>query len=179
MHRTIESQVRISTGEHVTIRAARPDDAEAVRAFLEGLSEESRLLRYHSPVPRVRWWMIEAVTASDHDQRESLIALLGDRVVGLAEWGREPGRTDRAHVAIVVDDGIRRRGIAQALTRRLGSIARQHGIEELVATVMPVNRPMLALIDRIAPERSIRSDGDALEFVIPLRTEPGRVSATA
>ncbi len=176
MHRFSESQVKLSTGEWVTIRAVRPEDAPAVRAFLEGLSEESRLLRYHSPVPVVRWWMVEAVTASDHDQREALIALLGDRVVGVAEWGREPDAHERAHVAISVDEGLRRRGLAQILTRRLAAIARQHGLEEFVATVMTVNRPVFGLLDRVAPVLSRRFEDGAVEVVIPLRPP---IAATA
>jgi GNAT superfamily N-acetyltransferase len=179
VHRTIESTIQLPTGEPVTIRAARPEDAAAVKRFLEGLSEESRLLRYHSPVPIVRWWMVEAVTAADHDQREALLALQDDRVVGLAEWGREPEADARAHVAIVVDDGVRRRGIAQALTRRLSAIARQHGIGEFVATVMTVNRPVLGLIDHVAPVRSSRFDGEAVEVVIPLRPGNTPIAATA
>jgi ribosomal protein S18 acetylase RimI-like enzyme len=178
MHRFSESQVRLQTGECITIRAVRPDDAPAVRTFLEGLSEESRRLRYHSPVPVVRWWMVEAVTASDHDQREAILALRDERVVGVAEWGREPEAHGRAHVAIAVDEGFRRRGLAQTLTRRLAAIARQHGLEEFVATVMTVNRPVFGLLDRVAPVRSRRFDGDAVEVVIPLRPDPA-VAATA
>lgn len=178
MHTFCESTIKLETGEDVTIRAVRPDDASAVRAFLEGLSDESRRLRYHSPVPIVRWWMVEAVTASDHDQREAIIALLDDRVVGVAEWGRDPEAEGRAHVAISVDENLRRRGLAQLLTRRLAAIARQHGIDEFVANVMTVNRPVFGLLDRVAPVRSRRMDGDGVEVVIPLRPpRPIAVSA--
>ncbi|MGH2759595.1 MAG: GNAT family N-acetyltransferase [Actinomycetota bacterium] len=171
MHRFSESQVRLTTGESVTIRAVRPEDTDAVRAFLEGLSDESRRLRYHSSVPIVRWWMVEDVTASDHDQREALLALRGDRVVGVAEWGRDPDDDGRAHVAISVDEQLRRRGLAQILTRRLAAVARQHGLEEFVAHVMPINRPVFGLLDRVAPIGSRRFDGDGVEVVIPLRPQ--------
>jgi N-acetylglutamate synthase-like GNAT family acetyltransferase len=160
--------VRLKTGETLTIRAATHDDAPEVSAFLEGLSSDSRWLRYHSPVPIVRWWMVEAVTAADHDQREALLALLDGRVVGVAEWGREPDEDARAHVAIAVDENVRRRGIAQALMRRLGAQARQHGITDFIATVMTVNTPTFGLIERLAPVRHSRFDGDAVEVVIPL-----------
>lgn len=163
-----KARIRLRTGEQLTIRPATPCDASSVGAFLEGLSSESRLLRYHSPIPVVRWWMVEAVTAADHDQREALLALLDGRVVGVAEWGREPDVDARAHVAIAVDENVRRRGIAQALMRHLGAQARRHGITDFIATVMTVNAPTFGLIDRLAPVRTSRFDGDAVEVVIPL-----------
>lgn len=167
------STVRLKTGEQLTVRAAIPEDGPSVCAFLEGLSAESRLLRYHSPVPVVRWWMVEAVTAADHDQREALLAILDGRVVGVAEWGREPEVDGRAHVAIAVDENVRRRGIARALMRRLGAEAQRHGITDFVATVMTVNQPTFGLIERLAPVRTSRFDGDAVEVVIPLTAAAG------
>lgn len=165
---TDPSTIDLGSGERLCIRPARPRDATEVTEFLERLTAESRWLRYHSPVPIVRWWMVEAVTGTDHDHREALLAFLDGRLVGLAEWGRETEESDRAHVAIVVDEHVRRRGIARALMRRLATIARALGIQDFVATVMSINRPAFGLIERMAPVRSSRFDGDAVEVLIPL-----------
>jgi GNAT superfamily N-acetyltransferase len=165
---TEASTVRLPGGALLIIRPARHEDTTAVTAFLEGLSSEARWLRYHSPVPIVRWWMVEAVTGTDHDQREALLAFVDGAVVGVAEWGRETADGDRAHVAIVVDDHVRRRGIALELMKRLGVVARKHGIRDFVATVMTINKPVFGLIERMAPVRTSRFDGDAVEVVIPL-----------
>jgi RimJ/RimL family protein N-acetyltransferase len=162
------SRRRLDSGDILTIRAATPKDAEAVARFLEELSPDARRLRYHSPVPRVRWWMVEAVAAADHDVREALLAFLDGRIVGLAEWGRDPERPGRAHVGIVVDDDLRQRGIAKALMRRLADDARRHGIADFIATVVPANRPALSLLERLAPVRHSRFDGGAVEVHIPL-----------
>lgn len=169
MHNTAVTQaVRLDGGAELVIRSVRPSDAEEIAAFLEGLSPESRELRYHSPVPVVRWWMVESVAAADHDQREALVALLGGRVVGVAEWGRDPEVQDRAHVGIAVDESVRRRGIAQTLMRRLGDLAREHGYREFVATVLTVNRPVFKLIERMTPQARRLFDGDEVEVLIPL-----------
>jgi hypothetical protein len=69
--------------------------------------------------------------------------------------------------------------LAQILTRRLAAVARQHGLEEFVATVMTINRPVFGLLDRVAPIRSRTSDGDAVEVVIPLRPESASIAASA
>lgn len=100
------------------IRPATPSDAQEVRAFLEGLSEDSRWLRYHSPVPIVRGWMVDAVVNSDHETREALLAIDGGRVLGVAEWGIDNSQAGTAHVAVVVDEAFRRRGVARELTQR-------------------------------------------------------------
>lgn len=152
----------------IRICAASARDEADIAAFLQGLTPEARWMRYHSPVPIVRRWMVRAVAEVDHDVREALLARIDGRIVGVAEWGREPGDPHRAHLAVVVDDAYRRRGIASALIARLGNLAREHGISEFVATVMTVNGPALALVERLAPDRTVRWDGGALEVQIPL-----------
>jgi GNAT superfamily N-acetyltransferase len=154
--------------ERIEIRIAGPQDAGAVGRFIEGLSEDSRWLRYHSPVPIVRPWMIDTIVANDHEQREALIALHDGRVVGLAEWGREEPGATTADVAIVVDEAFRRRGVARELVRHLTANAREHGISELLASVLSVNRPTINLIQHLAPTRSATFDGPVVEMRIPI-----------
>jgi ribosomal protein S18 acetylase RimI-like enzyme len=159
----------MTSGEPFEIKAACPDDARAVREFLEHLSDDTRWLRYHSPVPIVRSWMVDAVVGLDHDVREALLAIYEGRVIGVAEWGRVAPDADSAHVAIVVDDDFRRRGIAGELMRHLAAAGRAHGIEAFEASVLSVNRPTIGLVQKIAPERSTRFDGPVVEVVIPLQ----------
>ncbi len=158
----------LRTGERIEIRAAAPADADDVRGFFEGLSEDARWLRYHSPTPIIRTWMVDAVVRTDHQRREALLALHGGRVVGIAEWGREAPDASDAHIAIVVDDTFRRRGVARELMRHLAANGRQHGIREFAASVLSVNRPTMSLIQHIAPDRTTSFDGPTIEVRIPL-----------
>ena len=162
-------QAETTTGERFEIRAACPHDADAVREFLEHLSEDSRWLRYHSPAPVVRSWMVDAVVGLDHVLREALLAVYNGRVIGVAEWGRVEPDAGTAHVAIVVDDAFRRRGIARELMRHLAASASAHGIDAFEASVLSVNRPTIGLVQKIAPERTTRFDGPVVEMRIPLR----------
>jgi acetyltransferase len=150
------------------IRPAAPDDAEAVRGFLEHLSDDTRWLRYHSPEPIIRPWMVEAVVASDHERRESLLALHDGHIVGVAEWGRVEPTDDVADIAVVVDDDFRRKGVAKALLRELTRSGREHGIERFAASVLSVNRPTIAMLQRIAPARETTFEGPTLQVLIPL-----------
>jgi GNAT superfamily N-acetyltransferase len=158
----------LRTGERLTIRPATRVDATDVAAFLNTLSEDSRWLRYHSAMPVIRSWMVWAITDIDHDGREALLAFSGHRIVGIAEWARDLEDSSDAHVAIVVDEGHRRRGIAQALLRQLAEMATHHGYDRFLASVLTVNRPVFGLIERMAPARSSTFNGDTVEVVIPL-----------
>jgi RimJ/RimL family protein N-acetyltransferase len=150
------------------IRPANRKDAEAVRDFLEHLSEDSRWLRYHSAQPIIKPWMVESVVGSDHDKREALIALHDGAIVGVAEWGRFEEGDTVADVAVVVDEAYRRRGVAKALMRELTKNGREHGIERFAASVLSVNRPMIAMLQRIAPVRETTLDGPTLQVFVPL-----------
>lgn len=154
--------------DELTFRSARPEDCDAVRAFLERLSPDSRWLRYHAPAPLIRGWMVDAVVKADHEHREALIALMNDTIVGVAEWGRIDTDDPVADVGVVVDECCRRRGIARELLTRLAASGRAHGIETFEATVLSTNRPTIALTQSVAPLRTVTFDGPTIAVTIPL-----------
>jgi ribosomal protein S18 acetylase RimI-like enzyme len=152
----------------LAIRPAAAEDAPAVRAFLESLSEDSRWLRYHTGVPIVRSWMVDAVVASDHDSHEALLAWHDGRIVGIAEWGRVSTEDRSADVGIVVSDDCRRHGVARALLRRLVRSGRACGLESFTAHVLSTNRPMIALMQQEAPLRTVTFEGPTVAVHIPI-----------
>lgn len=173
MHRCEHFVTELPTGERLTIRPATPEDESAVARFLGGLSPDARWRRYHSPMPVIRSWVVWAITQIDHDGREALLAISADDgIVGIAEWGRDNEHPSDAHVAVVVDDEHRRRGIAQALLSRLSGMAAEHGYEQFLASVLTVNRPVFGLIQRLAPTSSHTFDGETVQVVIPLGGTP-------
>ena len=153
----------------LVIRSATPEDADAVFAFLERLSPDSRWLRYHTGVPRVRPWMVDADVGSDHVRHDALLAFADEQLVGVAEWGRVHDNDEIADSGIVVDESWRRRGVARLLLKHLARDARHHGIERFEAHVLASNRPMIALMQDIAPMRDVRFEGPTLSMTIPLR----------
>jgi RimJ/RimL family protein N-acetyltransferase len=152
----------------IAIREATANDSDAVREFLERLSPDARWLRYHSPAPIIRSWMVDAVVRADHEHREALLALDGDRIVGIAEWGRIDEHDRSADVGIVVDECCRRRGIARRLLRRLGANALQHGVDTFETTVLSTNRPTIALTQRVGVDPKFRFEGPTVSVTIPL-----------
>src|SRR5215472_15741291 len=69
--------VVLRDGSTVRVRAARPDDRDALEHFLSGLPQESRIFRFFSPVKDLSWAARRFVEV-DHRDRHSLVAQRGD-----------------------------------------------------------------------------------------------------
>jgi ribosomal protein S18 acetylase RimI-like enzyme len=67
----------------------------------------------------------------------------------------EPGR---AEIALAVDDLHQALGIGSILMRHLTVIARQAGLKELVAYVLPDNIAMLKIVERSGLETSVERE---------------------
>jgi acyl-CoA synthetase (NDP forming)/RimJ/RimL family protein N-acetyltransferase len=136
----IVRDVILRDGSALRLRSPRPEDEEAIRAFFDGLSFESRYLRFHGAG---RSDLISRDYAhADGDARVPLLAHLGDRVVAVAGYDRlnEP---DAAEVAFAVAEDQQGRGLATSMLQQLADVAATRGITRFDAEVMAENRPML------------------------------------
>ena len=87
---------------------------------------------------------VERFTQVDYDDRMALVAELGDEMVAVARYDRNPGGDGtEAEVAFTVDDAQQGRGLGTILLEHLAVIARAHGITRFVADTLPQNRRML------------------------------------
>jgi acyl-CoA synthetase (NDP forming)/RimJ/RimL family protein N-acetyltransferase len=136
----IVRDVILRDGSALRLRSPRPEDEEAIRAFFDGLSFESRYLRFHGAG---RSDLISRDYAhADGDARVPLLAHVGDRVVAVAGYDRlnEP---DAAEVAFAVAEDQQGRGLATRMLEQLAEVAASRGITRFDAEVMGENRPML------------------------------------
>jgi hypothetical protein len=95
-------------GPKVQIRAVSPGDEDGLREMFSRLSRESINKRFHLPMPRVPDWALAYLIDVDHHDKESLVALVGDEIVGQAMYARQ--EASEAEVAIVVEDRWQSRG---------------------------------------------------------------------
>ncbi|WP_445152589.1 bifunctional acetate--CoA ligase family protein/GNAT family N-acetyltransferase [Baekduia sp. Peel2402] len=136
----IVRDVILRDGSALRLRSPRPEDEAAIRAFFDGLSFESRYLRFHGAG---RSDLISRDYANaDLDARVPLVAHLGNRVVAVAGYDRlnEP---DAAEVAFAVAEDQQGRGLATSMLQQLADVAAARGITRFDAEVMGENRPML------------------------------------
>jgi acetyl coenzyme A synthetase (ADP forming)-like protein len=137
-----ESDVPLADGRTIRVRPARPEDADALRAFHAALSPETVYLRYFSAKPRLSPRFVETFTHVDLDRHAVIFAWSEDALVGMASYDRL-AETDAAEVAVVVSDAHHGRGIGTVLLEHLVAIASEHQIRRLVADTLPHNQAML------------------------------------
>jgi acetyl coenzyme A synthetase (ADP forming)-like protein len=162
-----ECDVVLADGAPVHLRPVRPEDAEAIRAFHAGLSEESVYLRFFSLMKELPPSLLQRFTHVDHDARVVLLALLGDEVIAMASYDRAAGAGE-AEVAFAVADAHQRRGLGTLLLEHLAEIARTRGVTRFVADTLPHNRPMLGLFRNSGFVIERRPDGGTIHVAFPI-----------
>jgi acetate---CoA ligase (ADP-forming) len=132
--------VLLRDGMTLRLQATTPADYDDIKAFYDGLSPDSRYLRFHG------YGRTDIIARADAEasgiDRLALIARRDGLVVAAACYIglREPGV---AEVAFAVADDDQRRGIAMRMLEQLAEIAADRGIHRFDALVMTSNRPML------------------------------------
>ena len=157
-------------GRPVVIRALRPDDrADLVRAINRS-SAQSRYLRFFGAKRFFTDQEISFFTNVDFVNHVALIATAkqnGHPVV--AGGGRyvvtEPGK---AEMAFTVVDEFQGQGIGTALLRHLVAIARDAGLNELTAEVLPDNTPMLKVFEHSGLPLSVTCEPGVVHAILRL-----------
>ncbi len=165
--RELIRDVILSDGSTLRLRTPRPDDFDDIKAFYDGLSSDSRYMRFHG---NGRTDMAARDCAeADGDDRVALIGRRGDSVVAAAGFDglREPGV---AEVAFAVADDSQGRGMATRMLEQLAEIAAAKDIHRFDAEVMAGNRPMLSVFEHAG--YAIRRKGAAGEVTVSLDITP-------
>jgi RimJ/RimL family protein N-acetyltransferase len=136
---------RLRDGRTIEIRALRPDDQDDMLAAVDRTSVESLQRRFFVPKRGFSDKEVSFFMNVDFANHVALVAQIDEdgRPV-IAGGGRyivtQPGQ---AELAFVVVDAYQGKGIGKALMRHLVAIAREEGLKELTAEVLPGNAAML------------------------------------
>src|SRR5919199_4258606 len=139
---TLVRDVILRDGTALRLRSPVPADEPAIKAFFDGLGQQSRYRRFHgfgrTDVPA------HDAAHADGDSRVTLLAGLGDRVVAVAGYDRlnEPGA---AEVAFAVADELQGRGLGTRMLEQLAEIAAARGLSRFDAEVLSDNRAMIGV----------------------------------
>ena len=129
----------------VVIRPLQLADASAFRAFVEGLSPQSRYERFQYVVKEVPPSLLKLLVEADPRVHVALAAFEDGEVVGEARYVREG---EGAEFAIAVADAWRRRGVGKRLLDELIARARADGVRRLDGEVLAWNRAMLGFVEQ-------------------------------
>jgi RimJ/RimL family protein N-acetyltransferase len=136
---------RLRDGQTIDIRALRPDDRDNMLAAVDRTSVQSLQRRFFVPKRGFSDKEISFFMNIDFANHVALVAQIdedGHKVI--AGGGRYiVTRPGEAELAFVVVDAYQGKGIATMLMRHLLKIARDAGLKELMAEVLPENAAML------------------------------------
>ena len=148
----------------LAVRAVSSGDAERLGRMFSRSSPATIYRRFHSPFPHVPEWALERLASA-----ESLVAVVGDEVVGHAMYVRaEDGRD--AEAAVVVEDGWQSMGIGKLLLGGLAAEGRRRGIEAFTCVTLAENRRAFLLVAAVFAEVGYALEGGSYAIRAPLRS---------
>ncbi|MCP2337786.1 GNAT family N-acetyltransferase [Actinomadura rupiterrae] len=154
----------------VRIRPFGYGDEARLRRMSAALSRVSLYTRFFSGTPRVPEPYVATLGRLDHWDRDALVALDDDVMIGLAEYARVPCHPERAEIAVLIADAWQRRGLGRLLTRMLLPLAARRGVTEFHADVYAGNAGALALIQHTWPSARSARSGETATFHLPAPT---------
>ncbi|MEO7069833.1 MAG: GNAT family N-acetyltransferase, partial [Nostocoides sp.] len=141
--RSWEADVVLRDGGVAHVRAILPDDADGLRSFHAGQSEESIYLRFFAPLRELSDRDLDRFTHVDYRKRVALVVTLRDQIIGIGRYDAIDAKS--AEVAFNISDHFQGRGIGSVLLEHLAAIAQEEGITRFTAEVLPQNRKMLSV----------------------------------
>jgi GNAT superfamily N-acetyltransferase len=135
-------------GSVAEIRAQRPGDRQGMRSALRRMSDRTIMRRFFSPRPHFSEQQVASFIDVDFEKHVALVAILPVEGQPLIVGGgryivTEPGS---AEVAFAIDDANQHRGLGSVLMKHLILIAREKGLRQFVAEMLPENTAMLGLL---------------------------------
>ena len=139
-------------GKRLTLRPIRPEDAAIEMEFIDGLSAESRRLRFQSSLKSLTPAMLARFTQIDYDREMALVAIEqaggAEREVGVCRYITLPDARS-CEFAIVVADAWQGKGLGRRMMARLIECARARGLETMEGYVLTANTGMLLMCERL------------------------------
>jgi len=178
-------------GTTVTLRPITGSDDSMLLAMWDRTSVESRRRRFHGTFV-LDESNVSRFTDLTANEQFGVVALRGHgdgrRIVGFAQYDRDPSDRALAEFALLVEDAEQGRGIGTALLRAVASDAAQAGITRLSGEILTDNVRMLNLVRELGLEYASRNDAgvvhsdlevDLGESFLAVVDESERLAATA
>jgi len=161
-------------GSRIEIRALRRTDGDELQSAVGRMSDESLRRRFFAPKRHFSEREIEYYVNVDFVNHVALAAVVnvdgralivgGGRYIVLA-----PGV---AEVAFAIDDAQQGRGLGTLLMKHLTAIARDGGLRQLVAEVLPGNAAMLAVFKKSGLAMTMQREGGVAHVTLDLGLSP-------
>ncbi len=170
-----DETVTLKNGQKVRLRAVRPSDKGLVLEMFRKLDPESIYTRFFHAKKRLTDGELKMITEVDFEKVVAFVGTVGsegsETMVCGARYACHETDGRKAELAFIVADDHQGQGLASMLLQRLAHIARERGLAQFEAEVLPENRAMLAVFSNSGLPVKEKYDGDAIHVTMPLAEE--------
>jgi RimJ/RimL family protein N-acetyltransferase len=151
----------LRSGQIVTVRATRPEDRALIFEGFHDVGRHSLYLRFFKAQNAITDQDLKYFTEVDFIDHVALVVIsqLGDKVevIGGGRYSAydHHAKIRRAEVGFLVHDRYQDQGVATLLLKHLLTIARDNGITQFEAEVLPGNTKMLTVFSRTGLPMSV------------------------
>jgi acyl-CoA hydrolase len=160
----LEHYDTLKDGTEIFFRPVKPTDEPLLSEMLYSLSEKSVQTRYLTRTVSFPHSDIQRLTNIDYKTDLAMVGCVpgvsGEEIVAIAQYFLDP-KTQAAEVAFVVQDEWQQKGMGTFLLDFITQIAKLRGVRRFYATVLPSNKPMLAIFHNSGYKVNTEFDGDA------------------
>lgn len=159
---------------HVELRPIRGEDEPAHLVFHKRLSPRSIRFRYFFNRKSFSHAELAQMTQIDYEREMVFIASAvhpadgGQETLGEVRAWRDSDNI-RAEFSVVVRDDLRGEGLGRTLLEKMIGYCRERGTLEIVGSVLPDNKPMLKLAERLGFKSRFDEANDVMELRLLLR----------
>ncbi len=145
----------LKNGTTVTLRAIRTDDKNRIVEAFKNLEPESIYTRFFVPKNHLSDEELKTITEVDFENTVALVVTIPagggeETIIGAGRYVLydPPNPLRRAEIAFTIEEDYHGQGIASSILRHLIHIAREKGVLQFEADVLPQNKAMLAVFAR-------------------------------
>jgi len=169
---TLRDAMELPGGPVATIRPIRPEDAAIEAAFVHGLSEQSKFLRFMFGLRDLTPAMLSRFTQIDYDRELALVAVIdtpeGEQQIGVVRYTTLPDE-ETCEFAIVVGDDWQGKGLARRMFTRLIEAARARRLKVMTGVTLRENTRMIELSRSLGfTTRADPEDPDLVQMTLVL-----------
>lgn len=152
---------RLKDGTEVLLRPVRPEDEPMLFDLFNGLSEQTMIERFFSPIKDMTHEMLVRFCNIDYDREIAIVAYLKDgetnRIIGISDIIIDQNM--ESQFAVLIHDAFQGQGLGRKLIDTLIAIAQERGLSRINGIVLTENARMLKLLRRLGFKTSRGSMG--------------------
>lgn len=144
----LETHYESRSGNQYLIRPIRAEDEPQLKDFYHSISTESLRLRFFSTRRQFGHSELARFAQIDYDREMAFVAIRDNNLYGVVQVWIDPDDLT-AEFSIIIDDECHGEGLGLQLMTEIINYLSERGVLQIFSTVLPHNRGMLKLAERL------------------------------